>query len=122
MVNRAALPVLLMLAACQDGPAPANDAATAPPRALPEGDVSTAQRLVREKLGNPDDLVFSAPRRSASEGVRIVCGRFTQGDGPPQRYIVVASRDAFVEPRMRPGEMDRAVAEFCGSPGAPSHG
>jgi hypothetical protein len=123
MVNRAALPLLLelMLAACQDGAAPSNNAMAAP-KALPEGDVSAAERLVRQKLGNPADIVFSSPRRSASDGVRIVCGRYAQGGGPSQRYIVVDSRDAFVEPQMVPREMDRADAEFCQNAGAPPLG
>ena len=43
----------------------------------------------------------------------IVCGDTSRG-GRRQRYIVVNREDAFVEPQMRPGQMDRAVAEFCG--------
>jgi hypothetical protein len=115
--------VILLLAACHRGEATANNsvAAPAPKAALPEGDVSAAERLVRAALDNPADLAFSAPRRSVSGGVRIICGRFTQGGGASQRYIVVDSRDAFVEPRMRPGAMDQAFAEFCGNGGG-AHG
>jgi hypothetical protein len=113
----------LSLAACHRGEAPANNMAAAAPRAaLPEGDVSAAERLVRARLGNPRTIAFSAPRRSVSDGVRIVCGRFTQGGGAPQRYIVVASRDAFVESRMRPGQMDQAVSEFCQNGGGAPRG
>jgi hypothetical protein len=110
--------VILFLAACHRGEATANNsvAAPAPKAALPEGDVSAAERLVRAALDNPADLAFSAPRRSVSGGVRIICGRFTQG-GASQRYIVVDSRDAFVEPQMRPGTMDQAFAEFCSNRG-----
>lgn len=122
-MNRAAVLLPLMLAACHRGEAPANNAAaTSVPRTMPEGDVSAAQRLVRAKLGNPANLAFSAPRRSASQGVRIVCGTFTQGGGAPQRYIVVDSRDAFVEPQMRPGAMDQASSEFCQNGGGAPRG
>ena len=115
---------VLFLAACHRGEAPANNvaAATPAPKALPEGDVSAAERLVRAKLGNPQNLAFTAPRRSVSEGVRIICGRFTQGGGASQRYIVVNSRDAFVEPQMRPGTMDQASSEFCQNGGGAPHG
>ena len=114
------LPLFLLAACGRDEPeaannpaeAPANAAATAP---APEGqsDVSTAERKVRERLGNPQGVTFSNPRRGASEGVRIICGDYEQG-GQSQRYIVVGGEDVFVEPQMRPGEMDRAFAEFCG--------
>ena len=109
---------LLLLAGCQRAPAPANDQAEAlpppaPAAAEPKGDVSGAERLVRERLGNPRNTTFANPRRTAAGGVPIVCGEFVR-DGRRQRYIVVNGERAFVEPQMRPGEMERAMREFCG--------
>ena len=108
---------LLLLAACQRGQPPANNQVEAPPpapeAAAPKGDVSGAERLVRERLGNPRGVTFANPRRTAGGGVPIVCGEFEQ-DGRRQRYIVVNGAEAFVEPQMRPGEMERAMREFCG--------
>lgn len=114
----AVLTPLLLLAACgRDEPAANNQSVAAPrapvPPPRPEGAVGAAERLVRERLGNPRGLTFSNPRRGAGEGVAIVCGDYEQG-GARHRYIVVGGQDVFVEPRMRPGEMDRAFAEFCG--------
>jgi hypothetical protein len=102
------------LAACQQAAAPANNQVAAPPpqKAAPESDVSAAQRLVRARLGGAE-VHFLAASRSASDGVPIVCGSYEQG-GRTQRYVVVNREDAFVEPQMQPGQMDRAVAEFCG--------
>ena len=111
--------VLGLLAACgREEPAANNQAAAAPANAAAsapegEGDVSTAERQVRERLGNPQGVIFSNARRGASEGVRIICGDYEQ-DGQRQRYIVVGGEDVFVEPQMQAGEMDRAFAEFCG--------
>jgi hypothetical protein len=105
----------LLLTACQQAEAPANNQAAAAPvpqKAAPESDVSAAQRLVRARVGG-GDVRFLAVSRGASDQVPIVCGQYEQG-GRRQRYIVVNREEAFVEPQMRPGEMDRAVAEFCG--------
>jgi len=104
-----------LLAACQQATAPANNQAAAPvpQKAAPESDVGAAQRLVRARLGGGADVQFQAVHRSASDGVPIVCGTYQQG-GRTQRYIVVNGEEAFVEPQMQPGEMDRANAEFCG--------
>ena len=105
---------LVLLAACGRGGEGANNqAAAAPPKAPQEGDVGTAERLVRAQLGNPQGLSFSNPRRGISEGVTIICGDYQQG-GTRQRYVVVGGEEVFVEPRMGPGEMDRAFNEFCG--------
>jgi hypothetical protein len=111
-------PVLLapLLVACQQAGAPANNQAAAAPvpqKAAPESDVSAAERLVRARTAGVGEVHFIGARRSASEGVPIVCGFYEQ-NGRRQRYVVVNGEDAFVEPQMRPGEMDRAVAEFCG--------
>ena len=106
-----------LLAACQQTEAPAGNQvaqAPAPKQAVPESDVSAAERLVRARLGAAGAAVrFVAASRSASQGVPIVCGAYEQG-GARQRYIVVNRDDTFVEPQMRPGQMERAVAEFCG--------
>ena len=103
-----------LLAACQQSSAPASNQAAAAPaqKAAPVSDVSTAQQRVLARLGAGAQVHFLNVRRSASEGVPVICGTYEQG-GARQRYIVVNGEDAFVEPQMRPGEMDRAVAEFC---------
>jgi hypothetical protein len=106
----------LLLAACgRGGEAASNQVAAAPPAKAPqaEGDVGKAERLVRERLGNPEGLAFTNPRRGISEGVTIICGDYEQG-GNRQRYIVVGGEEVFVEPGMQAGEMDRAFTEFCG--------
>jgi hypothetical protein len=102
----------LALAACQRAQAPANEAAPAPKQAAPEGDVSAAERLVRQRIGSAGEIRFSGAARSAADGVPIVCGSYEQG-GTRHRYIVVGREEAFIEPQMRAGEMERAVAEFC---------
>ena len=109
-----ALPLFLALAACGQTEAPVENAATAN-AAVPavEGEVTLAERLVREALSDPEGLVFSDPIRSRSEGVTIVCGRYTQGQAPARRYIVVDNQDVFVEPNMSAAGMDAAFAEFC---------
>ena len=79
-----------------------------------DGDVGHAQRLVRETLGNAQNITFSEPFRSRSEGVTVICGRYAQGDAAAQRYVaVLGSEQVFVEPQMGAGEMDRAFVEFC---------
>jgi hypothetical protein len=109
-------PVLIapLLAACQQA-IPSNHQAASPPaprQATPEGDVAAAQRLVRGRLSGAE-VHFLAASRSASEGVPIICGSYEQG-GRTQRYVVVNREEAWVEPQMRPGQMDLAVAEYCG--------
>jgi hypothetical protein len=108
-------PLLLapLLAACQQAEAPANQVVVTPQqKAAPESDVGAAQRLVRARIAAGGDIHFLGVTRSASQGVPIVCGFYEQG-GRRQRYIVVNREDTFVEPQMQPGQMDRAVAEFC---------
>ncbi len=110
---RTALAALLLLAACQRAETPANQAEAAPPKqSAAEGDVRAAERLVLQRLGAAAEVRFAGATRSASDGVRIVCGRYDQA-GVTHRYIVVGDQEAFVESQMAPGEMDRAVAEFC---------
>ena len=112
----AGMTLLVGLAACDVVPPPANNQAEGAPRAAApqgEGELTTAERRVRERLGHGPDVVFSNPRRSASEGVTIVCGEYARGEAR-QRYIVVDSTDVFLEPELQPGEMDRYYGEFCG--------
>ena len=108
---RIAPAALALLGACQSEAPVANR--VEPPKApAQESDVAAAERLVRERFGTAGEIRFSGATRSASDGVPIVCGAYQQG-GVRQRYIVVDRDRAFIEPRMRAGEMDRAVAEFC---------
>ena len=107
--------LLLLLAGCQQSAPPANQAA-AEPVELPKGDVSVAEGIVRQRLGNPQDLVFAEAQRSASQSVPIICGAFEQ-NGERQRYNVVGGREAFIEPQMEAVEMDRAFTEYCGESG-----
>jgi hypothetical protein len=108
---RAALVALLMLAGCRQAEAPANKAAPAPAPAV-VGDVSAAQHLVRQRLGATAEIRFTEVQRRASDGVPIICGAYEQG-GARQRYIVVGGEEAFVEPQMRAGEMERAFGHYC---------
>lgn len=108
---RLALAPVLLLAGCQRAEAPADRTEPAPQPAG-QGDVRAAKRLVRQRLGTTGEIHFFGARRSAADGVPIVCGAYRQG-GVRRRYIVVGGAEAFVEPGMRAGEMDRAFAEFC---------
>lgn len=111
-----ALAVLLVLpAACQNQPrtaandaAPANVAVAPPPR----NDLQVAEEAVRRQLGNAQGLSFANAVAHRDQRIAIVCGEVTRA-GRQERYIVVDGRGAWVESEMRPGEMDRAVNEFC---------
>ena len=107
---------LLLLAGCQQADVVANQSAPPAAAELPKGDVSVAEGIVRQRLGNPQGLRFADAQRSASGGVPIICGAFEQG-GQRHRYIVVGGEEAFIEPQMGAGEMDRAFGEFCGEAG-----
>jgi len=110
---RLALAPVLLLAGCQRAEAPADRAEPAPaPQPAGQGEVGAAERLVRERLGTTGEIHFFGARRSAADGVPIVCGLYEQG-GVRRRYIVVGGEEPFIEPRMRAGVMDRAYAEFC---------
>ena len=116
MMGRSALVPLLLLAGCQSEAPPADNRETAAPvpkGAQPESESARAERLVREAAGNAQGLTFMPPQRTLSDGVPILCGQYARG-AERQRYIVVNGEQAFIEPRMRAGEMDRAFAEFCG--------
>ena len=112
---RAAVALLMLLAACQRGEAPASNqaTATAAKAAQPESETARAERLVRTQLGNAQGITFAPPQRVLNTGVPVLCGEYRQ-NGARQRYIVIGGEHAFIEPRMGAGEMDRAFAEFCG--------
>ena len=109
---RLALALLILLGACRQAEAPAQKAPTPAPAPQAEGDVGAAQWLVRQRLGGGGEVHFADAQRRAANGVEIVCGAYERG-GVRQRYIVVGGDQAFVEPQMRPGEMERAYGEFC---------
>lgn len=111
-----ALAVLLALpAACQNpSPAavnagnPANDVVAAPPR----NDLQRAEDSVRGQLGNGQGASFANSVAYRDDRIAVVCGELRRG-GRSERYIAVDGRGAWLESEMRPGEMDRAVREFC---------
>jgi hypothetical protein len=116
VVTRAAfaLPLFLALAACGEAEAPVENVAPMDVSSnMIEGEVTLAERLVREALGNAEALSFADPIRSRSEGVTIICGHYTRGQEPARRYIVVDNQDVFVEANMEQADMDAAFAEFC---------
>ena len=113
-----ALAVLLALpAACQNQPQPAANAvlpakaAEAPPVRT---DLQAAEDVVRRQLNNPPGLSFANGAVWRDQRIAIVCGEVMR-DGRRERYIVVDGRAAWVESEMQPGEMARAVSEFCRS-------
>lgn len=116
-MSRLSLAPLLLVAACQRGPAPGNAEGPPPPTTAnavrPQSEAAAAEQVVRRSLGNAPGIVFSPPVRRMTDGVPVYCGDFVQG-GRRQRYIVVERDQAFIESQMRAGEMDRAVREFCG--------
>ena len=111
-----ALAVLLALpAACHAQPeTAANNALPAANEvaAAPRNDLQRAEDSVRAQLGNAQDASFSNAVAHRDDRIAIVCGQVTRA-GRAERYIVVDGRGAWVESEMRPGEMDRAVREFC---------
>lgn len=115
---RSSLAALLLLAACQRSEPPANQSAPEPPPAAEPAPAagansSSAEQLVRRRLGADGGAIrFADARRSSHDGVPVVCGAYEQ-NGARHRYIV-AGEEAFIEPQMRAGEMDRAFREFCG--------
>jgi hypothetical protein len=110
------LAVLLALpAACQNqsppvanAPAPAKAVEASPPR----NDLQLAEDAVRRQLGNANGLSFADATAWRDDRIAIVCGQVTRA-GRSERYIAVDGRGAWLESEMRPGEMDRAVREFC---------
>lgn len=113
-MTRLAFASLALLAACQSGGEANNQAANAAaPAAAPETPAATAERLVRARVGSSGEVSFAQANARTHEGVSVVCGAYTQGS-TRHRYIVVNGEDVFIEPEMGPGEMARAVTEFCG--------
>ena len=112
-----ALAVLLALpAACRQFSAPAGSQCRARGefRVVPpaRNDLQVAEDIVRRQLGNPEGLGFANAVAHRDDRIAIVCGELTNA-GRRERYIVVDGRAAWLESGMRPGEMDRAVREFC---------
>ena len=110
-----ALAVLLALpAACQNQPQTAANAQ--PPAKAVEAparnDLQVAEEIVRHQLGNAQAASFTNEVAYRDDRIAIVCGEVTRG-GRRERYIAVDGRRAWLESGMRPGEMDRAVREFC---------
>ena len=117
-----ALAVLLALpAACQNQPQAAANAQ--PPVNLvasaPRNDLQLAEDSVRAQLRGEQGLNFSNAVAHRDHRIAIVCGQVARA-GRSERYIVVDGRGAWLESEMRPGEMDRAVREFCSGGRRPS--
>lgn len=110
-----ALPFFLAIAACGDAEVPVqeNVAPMDVSSNAIEGEVTLAERLVREALDNPEALTFADPIRSRSDNVTIICGHYTRGQEPARRYIVVDNQDVFVEANMSQADMDASFTEFC---------
>ena len=117
-----ALALLLALpAACQNQPQPAVNA-PAPANVVeapPRNDLQVAEDLVRRQVGNTPGLSFANAVAHRDNRIAVVCGEVMRA-GRRERYIVVDGRGAWLESEMRPGEMDRAVREFCTSERTPS--
>ena len=113
-MTRLAFASLALLAACQSGGEANNQTANAAaPASATETPTATAERLVRARLGATGEIRLTEANAGTHDGVSVVCGAYTQGSAR-HRYIVVNGEDVFVEPEMGPGEMARAVTEFCG--------
>lgn len=109
-----ALAVLLALpAACQNQPQAAVNAQP-PAKAVeaPRNDLQVAEDTVRHQLGNVQDASFANAAAYRDDRIAIVCGEVSRA-GRRERYIAVDGRAAWLESEMRPGEMDKAVREFC---------
>ena len=116
------LAVLLALpAACQNQPPAAANAVPAASTVVPaaRNELQAAEDTVRSQLGNARDLIFANAVAHRDDRIAIVCGEVTRA-GRRERYIVVDGRGAWLESEMRPGEMDRAVREFCSAGRRPS--
>ena len=110
-----ALAVLLALpAACQNQPQTAANAVPPVKAEVPpvRTDLQAAEDVVRRQLNNPPGLRFANGAVWRDQRIAIVCGEVVR-DGRRERYLVVDGRAAWVESEMQPGEMERAVREFC---------
>ena len=117
-----ALAVLLALpAACQNQPQGAANAVPAANAAAPapRNDLQVAEDAVRRQVGNASGISFANEVAHRDRRIAIVCGEVSRA-GRRERYIVVDGRGAWLESEMRPGEMDRAVREFCVNARRPS--
>ena len=114
-MRRLAFAPMLLLAACQNQPAPANNVAApqANSATSPADDRAVAEQVVRRQLRNPPGLIFSNARVIDPGRVPIVCGDIER-NGRRERYIVVDGEMAYIESQMRAGEMEHAVREQCG--------
>ena len=101
----------MLMAGCQQAPAPANEAKAAPEPIVP-APVATAQRLVRQNSG-AGEIHFGEARIYSHQGVAIVCGRYSREGAANQRYVAVSDLQVWLEPDMAPGEMDRAFTQYC---------
>jgi hypothetical protein len=115
-----ALAILLALpAACHNQPQTTANAQVpaAVKAAPPRNDLQVAEDAVRTQLGHAEGLSFANAAVHRDQRIPIVCGEVVRGT-QRERYIVVDGRGAWVESEMRPGEMERAVHEFCRGSGA----
>jgi len=113
---RALLLATPLLAGCQGGQPANNQAAAAPAPVSPANPVAIAERLVRDRVASRGEVRFVEGGIRRHQEIVVVCGAYEQA-GARQRYIVVNGEDVFVEPEMGPGEMPRAVNEFCAEGG-----
>jgi hypothetical protein len=106
---------MLLTAACGEAAVPANETApVAKAPAAPATPDAVAQRMVRQQLGAEGEGVrFGAARIYTHDGVPVVCGSYAQARQAEQRFVAVGDIEVWLEPNMRPGEMDRAFAEYC---------
>ena len=102
-----------LIGGCGDAAVPAaNQTAAAPARPAASGPAAAAERLVRQRAGT-GEVRFEESHAFANNGAAIVCGVYSQPGRPHQRFVAVSDVDIWLESEMAPGEMDRAVAEFC---------
>ena len=116
MADRIGTAVMLgsaaLLGGCGHAAAPGNDAAAAKAPAPASGPEAAAQRLVRQRLRG-GDVRFEESHAYAHGTASVVCGAYSQPGRPHQRFVAVSGVDVWIEGEMAPGQMDRAVAEFC---------
>jgi hypothetical protein len=103
----------VLVAGCQQAAPPDNKAATAAKAPEPATPIEVAEGLVRQRLGAAAEIRFTGGRTFGREGVPVVCGTYAEPGRPNQRYVAVSSIEVWIEPDMRPGQMDLAFEEFC---------
>ena len=107
-----------LISGCQESAAPGNKATPTAKAPEPATPVEVAERLVRQRLGAAAEIRFTGGRTFGREGVPVVCGTYAEPGRPNQRYVAVSHIEVWIEPDMRPGQMDRAFEEFCKDRGA----